>query len=371
MSLLNLPLMESYKPASFAERGVAVPFTTPQLAGARVRAAERTGTEFIVPNPSGGRGVYVLHWGGVRQLSRPTVHDTLLHQRISRLPVMDPRGVRLTARQLAAEGMAGRDASIAAQAGMEADGNEQVLTNFLLLILLMEQIEPIGLRVSAGTERTPELDQRARRILTRFGASIGRDTARMSTDLESLSELFLTIGLNVGGPPARLPRLLARLEANADSLADWTRRFPEDGFAPLAASLARSARVTAACAGATLRSVQAMTHDMKGLLQAWAGAPAEVAKQIARPEWVLDGWERFCLLWETALSLSAQRAVSQEMAQLVPLLPREAADWGDERMELENLEPMFRTARLNDTWRVGGASYGLVARNERLQALIT
>lgn len=371
MTLLNLPLMESHKPASFAERGVAVPFTTPRLAGARVRPAERTGTEFLVPNPSGGRGVYVLHWGGVRQLCRPTVHDTLLHQRISRLPVMEPRGVRLTARRLAAEGMAGREASIAAQATGEADTRDQILINFLLLVALMERMEPIGLRISAETERTPELDLRARRLVGRFAASIGRDVVRVGSDLEALSPLFVAVGLDQAGPPARLPRLAERLGEAADSLALWARRYPDDVFASLAASLARSARLSASCAAATLRAVRAMTHDMPGLLQAWAGAPAEVARQAGRPEWVLDGWERFCLLWETTSHVSTQRAVLPEMAQLVPLLPREVTEWGDERLEMEGLEPVFRGARLNDPWRAGGASHGLIARNERLQALIS
>lgn len=363
--------MESYKPASFAERGVAVPFTTPQLAGARVRPAERTGTEFVVPNPSGGRGVYVLHWGGVRQLCRPTVHDTLLHQRISRLPVMDPRGVRDTARQLAAEGMAGREAAMAAKAAIEADQRERVLLNFLLLITLMEQMEPIGLPIGSATERTPELDLRARAIVTRFGASIGRKSAEVSADLEALSELFVPVGIEANAPPARIPKLIGRLDTARDSLAAWARRNHEDGSAGLSASLARSAGLTSTCAQATLRGARGMTADMRGLLSAWVGSPSEVAKQISRPEWVLDGWERFCLLWETSTHVSAQRAALQEMAQLVPLLPREVVDWGDERMELETLEISFRGARLNDSWRGGGAAFGLIARNEHLQALIT
>jgi hypothetical protein len=88
------------------------------------------------------------------------VHDTLLHQRISRLPAMDPGGVRITARKLAAEGLAGHEATAAA-ASFESDRNELILANFLLLVMLMEQVEPAGLRVSAETERSPELDRRA------------------------------------------------------------------------------------------------------------------------------------------------------------------------------------------------------------------
>jgi hypothetical protein len=365
------PVIQTHKPASFQERGVAVPFTSPQLAGARIRHAERTGTEFVVPNPAGGRGVYVLSWSGVRQFCRPTVHDTLLHQRISRLPVMDPRGVRMTARQLAAEGHAGKDATLAAPVAAEADKQEQILINFHLLILLMEQIEPTGLRVGPETQRTPEIDRRARRIITQFGVTIGRGVIQISQDLEALSGLFVATGLDTEAPPARLPRLTERLDQASGTLSEWAGEYLNDGFAPLATSLGRSAHVTATCAAATLRATRAMTGDMKGLIQAWARNPAEVAKQASRPEWLLDGWDRFCLLWETAGDFSAQRVVLPEMAQLVPPLPKEGAEWGEERIELENLEPVFQGAQLNASWRGGGASHGLIARNERLQALIS
>jgi hypothetical protein len=366
----NAPLIQSYKAASFLERGVAVPFTTPQLAGARIRPAERTGTEFVVPNPSGGRGVYILNWGGVRQLCRPTVHDTLLHQRIARLPSMNPTGVRLTARQLAAEGLAGRDASLAALASLEADKKHLILVNFLLLVMLMEQVEPAGLRISAETERTPELDSRARRIVSRFGASIGRSAPQVGEDLEALSPLFVPIGLEAEMPPARLPLLTTRLENAASGLAAWAKRYPDDVCASLASSLSLSAGVTANCAATTLRAARDMASDVRGLIQAWAGSPSEIVKDATRAEWILDGWERFCLLWETAAETSSQRAVLREMAQLVPMLPKDESDWGDARLELEKHEPVLRAAKLNVSWRGGGASHGLIARNERLQGLI-
>jgi hypothetical protein len=371
MDTLNVPLTPSLKAKNFLERGVAVPFTTPQLAGARIRHADRTGTEFVVPNPSGGRGVYILTWGGVRQLCRPTVHDTLLHQRISRLPAMDPGGVRSAARKLAAEGLAGPDATAAAAASVEADKNDLILTNFLLLITLMEQVEPAGLHISAETEHTPEIDRRARVLVNRFGAAIGRTAAQIGGDLEALAAVFVAIGLEAEMPPPRLPRLTTRLEGTATGLAGWSARNPEDGCANLAASLARSAALTAACATSALDAAREMTRDMRTLLQVWAGNPAEVAKQANRAEWILDGWERFSLLWETAFDISTQRVVLREMAQLVPMLPRDGADWHEERLELEKLEPALRAAQLNAGWRGGGASHGLIARNEKLQALFT
>lgn len=370
MSPFNLPLIQTYRPASFLERGVAVPFTTPQLAGARIRPAERTGTEFVVPNPAGGRGVYILHWGGIRQLCRPTVHDTLLHQRLSRLPVMDPRGVRLVTRQLAAEGMAGKDAATAAAATIAVDRQDRVLINFLLLITLMEQIEPMGLRASAATDRTPELDQRARRIVTRVGGAIGRGVEQIATDLAALSELFAAIGLDIEGPPCRLPRLAERLASAAAHLIEWAAECPEDGLKDLASSLGRAAHAAADCAAATLQAARDTTTDMSGLLQLWASIPDEIAKQLTRPEWVLDGWERFCLMWETTTSISAQRATLIEMAQLVPALPWELAAWSPRQTEPDAQEQVFRNTRVNTGFRGGGASFWLIARNERLQALI-
>ena len=109
---------------------------------------------------------------------------------------------------------------------------------------------------------------------------------------------------------------------------------------------------------------------MLGLLQVWGANPTDVIKQTNRPEWILDGWERFCLLWETAATISTQSAALLEMAQLVPMLPKEGATFGEERSELEKLEPGLRNAQLNVSWRGGGALQGLIARNEKLQGLI-
>jgi hypothetical protein len=346
----NVASGESNKPESFLERGVAVPFTTPQLAGARIRRAERTGTEFVMPNPSGGRGVCILTWSGVRQLCKPTMHDTLLHQRISRLPAMNPGSVRLIARKLAAEGLAGDDAIEAARASTETDRNELILVNFLMLIMLMEQVEPAGLKVSAGTQHTLELDRRARRIVTIVAGSTGRGVAQIGSDLEALSVLFVPIGLEAEMPPARLPRLNSRLEAVAGGLAQWNKQFPDDSCAALAASLSQSASVTAGCARSGMNIARGLTTDMCALLRVWATTPAAIVRQIGLPEWTLDGWERFCLLWETAGPIGEQHAALREMAQLAPMLPKEANHAKHEREELEKLEPMLRAAHINVSW---------------------
>ncbi len=43
----------SDQPATFAERGVVLPLTSPALAGARMRGTAGGSCEFLLPNPSG------------------------------------------------------------------------------------------------------------------------------------------------------------------------------------------------------------------------------------------------------------------------------------------------------------------------------
>ncbi|MGG5810685.1 hypothetical protein, partial [Falsiroseomonas sp. CW058] len=65
------------RPSSFADRGVAVPFTAPMLAGARLRRPAGRPPELLLP-ALGGRGVYILDWDACLGACRPTLHDRRL-----------------------------------------------------------------------------------------------------------------------------------------------------------------------------------------------------------------------------------------------------------------------------------------------------
>ncbi|HRQ82018.1 MAG TPA: hypothetical protein PKZ97_12980, partial [Azospirillaceae bacterium] len=82
--------LEDYRPATFLERGVATPFTTPVLAAARVRPSRRLKLEFVIANPSGGLGWYVMPWEGLMTLSKVSVHDVLLFENIGKQELITP-----------------------------------------------------------------------------------------------------------------------------------------------------------------------------------------------------------------------------------------------------------------------------------------
>ncbi|HET6182882.1 MAG TPA: hypothetical protein VFA03_04740 [Acetobacteraceae bacterium] len=365
---ISLPLFQAYHPTTFLERGVAVPFTTPALAGARARPAERAGTEILVRNPAGGRGVYILPWGGICQLCRPTVHDTLLNQRVEALRSVTPEAIRRVARALAAEGLAGREASAAAARSEEADRTEKLVTNFHLLLALIEQAAPAELSDLGSLEQETEaLKARAKQATARIAPRLGRTPEAVADALEELAELYLGLGAPGQQPPPRLIRLLAALRQLRQDMAAWKES--QDGESAMAAEMIGAvADVTLACAERTIADAHALLADMPELLRRFQERPQEIATLIARPAWLLDGWEQICLVWSAAGTDAVRRAALFDMALQVPVLPREASEWVGTQVDTEMVWRFRRSVRRNEDWRTG-ATLDLIAASEHRRAM--
>lgn len=370
MSVLNMPLVQSYHPTTFLERGVAVPFTTPLLGGARARPAERGGPELIVPSPSGGRGVYILAWSGVRELCKPTVHDSRLNHKVNALASVTPHSIRKASREVAAEGLAGREALAAAQAGRDNEQEEILLTNFLLLLALVEQVEP-GEAANGGALQSEEkalLEARAKRAIARISPRVGRSPETIASMLEDMAPVFAAIGVGRQTGHARCTRALEALRRLHAETTAWSQSYRDESGAQ-ADMIARVADLTISCTETTLDEAHALTANMAGILSRWSSEAAGIRKLTVRPEWLLDGWEQVCLLWRSSETDAARRAVLAEMALLVPIIPREASDWVGMPIDMDGAMRFRRTVSLNEDWRTGSAVFELIARNEQLRAL--
>ncbi|MDE2515442.1 MAG: hypothetical protein KGL12_05410 [Rhodospirillales bacterium] len=365
MKAAPAPLLQSCYPSTFLERGVAIPFTTPLLAGARARPAERGGTELIVPNPAGGRGVYILPWLGVQQLCRPTVHDMRLHQAISGLAAISPGGIRAAARQVATEGLAGRAALNAAGRAAAGEAEERLTTNFLLLRLLIAQVEP-GDAGALGTAPAL-LQERAQRVVARIAPRLGRSPADLARALEELAAIGHGIGVPGQTPPPRLMRLLGALRHLRAAMRGAARESGGDP-ATQAAMIAAVAELTMLAAERMIADAHALYADMAGLVLRWYQAGAEIAAMLARPDWLLDGWEQIALIWQLAETPASRRAALVEIAAMVPVLPRELGEWIGNPIAIEEVGRLRRNVTLNEDWRTGHL-YDRIARNEALRAL--
>lgn len=337
------------------------------LLGARARPSDRGGIELIVPNPAGGSGVYILPWSSVCQLCHPTVHDTRLHQRVAERQGITPATIREAARQVAREGLAGRDAAAAAAAAHAADTRDRLATNFLLLVAAVRQASPTGIVDEAALASQPELQRRAKQAIGQIAARLDRATDMVFTDLEQLASALAPIGLDRQDPPGRVPRLLAKLARFRTDMTLWAREHA-DGSGAQANIAATIAGVTITCTEITLADARASTDDIGELLQQWIAAPEPVARRLARSEWLVDGWEQIFLLWQDALTKAARRAVLAEISLLVPILPKEVATWLSRQVNIRMALGMPKIMPAHRDWRTG-LHFERVARNEKLRAL--
>ena len=350
---------ELWQPTTFLERGVAVPFTTPLLAGARARPGE-AGIDLIVPHPAGVRGVYIMAWSALPDFCTATLHDLMLSERISALKAVTPSDIRAAARAIAGEGAAGRGAREAARAAMNAERHEVLLTNILLLQLLVEQVH--------GSSATPaELDRRAKAAILALVPKLQRPAPAITNDIEQLSSLFTGLGAGPTRDRARCARLADTIQTMMAEVRPLADRYP--GPTGLAASLVLgAAEVTLSLARRTLSEARVQLDDLPALLASWAADNMRVTSMLTRTDWLLDGWEHICLIWKLADDANCRAAIS-EMALMVPVIPKEASEWLGLAIDEGDRQRLRKTVFSFEDWRSGGLVYELIGRNELIRAL--
>jgi hypothetical protein len=367
MSETYLPPLKPYHPTTFQERGVAVPFTTPLLGGTRARPTDQQRVELVIPNPSGGRGVYIMPWSSITAWCQPTLHDAVFNERIASLSNVTPATIRRVALQVAAEGLAGEEAMDAARQSVNMEKGDRLVTNYQLLMTLVEQV---GSRFASANGSTKlDLMTQAKLTVDWISPRLGRPATWTATALEALSDVLTNIGVGPAGTTGRLPRLLAQLREVRANMSEWSCIQQNEDQAEYVSMACTVADLTVSLAQATLAHAQALTKDMVQLLRSWAADPQSVSELAIRPEWLLDGWEQICLIWNHAEDDAARRAALVEIIGLLPVLPKEASEWSEIRSEMDHVFRFRRLVTLNEDWRTGSIVFQLIARNEHFRAI--
>jgi hypothetical protein len=349
----------SWQPETYAEMGAAVPFTAPELTGARARGAGKA-LELTLPNPSGRRGIYILDPREMARFCVPTLHDRHLAATIAKLPEVTPSSVRQAAQTSALGGLAGREAAAAARAAQDADQHAALSAQLGLLRLLVAQM--------GGGSEAAGLDRAAKTAIDALAARTGRKVTAVTHVIEVAAQLSGPVGLP-GNTQARHPALLAAIGAMAEAVRPYTLR--DHGRATRAAALIVSAADDAvALAGTVLAEARRRFGDVPGLVSlCLTGAGAAATTTLAaRLDWLLDGWPAICHVWRLAAPGRACAALN-EMALMVPFVPVEAASWAGRAVN-EAARQSLRAEMVGFTdWRAGHLAYELLARNECLRGL--
>jgi hypothetical protein len=342
-----------YIPATFQARGVATPFTTPLLGGTRVRAAPKTRIELVSRNPVESRGVCVTPWTDLALLCRPTLHDRVLLTAIAELDRISPATIRKAARAVAAEGLAGDPAMEAAQYAAGCDANIAATEREGLLAALQRQTggPPIADR---GTDDLANLPD------DWFASHASQSGELAAGALDALAEVIASTGA-MGG----VPRVIAMVRLVREEMLEWSRTQWPHAWMECVRSIAAVAEVTLSLAAQALAKARLATEDMVGLLRTWQTDPSVIVRLAEQPEWLLDGWETICLIWNDAHDDTGHCAALIEIVERIPIMPAEVTEWAGDISDLVVRRPISLAVE----WRNGATVYDLIARNEHFRAI--
>jgi hypothetical protein len=370
MSDVQIPALKPYHPTTFQERGVSVPFTTPLLEGTRARPTEKQRVELVIPNPSGGRGVYIMPWKAIADWCRPTLHDAVFNDRIAALRNVTPTAIRRVGLQVAAEGLAGEEAMEAARIAVDTEKDDRIVTNYRLLMTLVEQVRSrFSLPDLVKAPGRIDVMAQAKLTVEWISPRLGQTATWTAGALEALAEVLLHIGIGSNSTTGRMPRILAMLRRTRSEISEWGSYLHDDDHADYIAMVCAVTDLTLSLAQTTLGQAQALTSDMVDLLRKWAADPQEISRLAMRPEWLLDGWEQICLIWSHARDDAERRAALAEIIALVPVLPKEAVEWTEIKADFDIALRFRRLVSLNEDWRSGSVVFQLIARNEHFRAI--
>lgn len=355
-----------YEPATFAERGLHVPFTTPVLLGARARPRqEREGLEILIPNPSGGEGVYIVPWTAIPEICAPTLYDRRLWYLLRDETVLTPSIMREAAETVASEGHAGRAAIIAVHEARQGREDRTKRINFGLLLSLIKQMEG-----AAAGGPAPELDDprqlalRGQRAVMVTAQRLRMTTEAVAAALEELARAFNGFGMPQDNSLAPSRQLILELQSLASSIETWRSDLAAHEAFGSAGLVEQSLRLTLECAVKAAEQFDGLMGDTYRAIHAWRQDRQAILHELTQLDWLLDGWETILGIWNAA-ALSDKGAAMVEMAVLAPILPKEVIGWLGFAPDMAQERRKVRIVSQFEDWRSGRAIH-MIARNEDL-----
>ena len=356
------------RPATFAQRGVTVPFTSPSLSQARIRMENVEGLECLLPAFSGGLGTYVIGWKSVPDVLSVTLHDRALHREIAEARACSPDAVRKAALTVSMRGFAGLSVAEHAKAVLQGDQRYAMLTTYTLILELLRiaGISP-GELLTRGVESV-ESRRAARDILKKVAQRLDLQAEQLYTRVENISTALAPLGLPQAELPGRLRTTLRGLSSFYSDVSNWAATELSD-VKPLGLYMAECARQTLGLAAKRLERIDLVLRDVRFLVTGADRAIEEVTSWVAGFSWLLDGWDYIIQVWSDcgAHTPEAQRAAMVEIHRLAPMAPLSEVS-ANENVESQDLRGV-RTRRLRpgQDWR-GTLDLDGVQRIEAIKA---
>ncbi len=366
-------ILDEFAPATYEERGVSVPFTTPRLNRARLRRDQDGQFEFLLPNLSGGKGVYVLNWKALPSVMTLTLHDRLLFEEIAKLDTHSPERIRSCVLKVQGTGICGPDAARRAATLQDDDSQYLVLTQFVLMTEMLKLVN-IGPADLLRPGMTADDSKRiARQALAKVAAMVDVPPDEMTSRIDRIGEVVAAIGLPQSPKSGRLRGLADRLQGFAQGAQRFAESDPSDA-ALLGTYVSTVANHTLTLAHQRVGKLDAICRDARRMARDATNLEKSIQELVARISWLLDGWEFLIALWESMKDepSALKRTTITDMSGQLPLIPKEEISVSAENLDLDAIRRLQRRwVRGNQDWRTGFPDMDAVMRLESVKAAMS
>jgi hypothetical protein len=360
------PLSEKDAPKTFAERGAAVPLTTPALMWSRVRQQTEHIKELLVPGLANTRGIYVFEWGGISQRFTLTLHDRMLHKALAPEKNPTPTVVARIANKIALGGSAGPEVQAAAQRKQKDAENLVMVARYTLIMRAIERMSRDGSTTNHQELSTTAGQQRAKQILTRVAGTIpGLSAKGLDDRIEALARLLGDVGM-VGMPiKAPMRQLLQRMGSMSRVLDEWANEGRGEATTE-ARLISRVAQATMSIAEDPLAVIDGSTRGIEQILRQWDSTNRAIGAAVERLSWLLDGWDRLTNMWldVTDRNASEQSRSLEYMSYMLPMIPARELRPEDAEKWHEMGKTLYAQCRSADTPQTGGVDLEMMLRLE-------
>lgn len=318
-------------PKTFAERGVTVPFTTPELLWARARQNGDV-KELLVPGLAQTRGIFVYEWATIRNRFALSLHDRLLFKEILNGPSPTPDAIATMVLKIAGGGFAGGEAKATTEATAQQADTLALHTRVSLIQRLLERLGATNVGLSVDDMMAEDGALKGTIALAQLAPTFGLTGQALYGRIETLSSLLGTIGLPGLALDAPNRRLVDRLKLLSRALMEWADAGHGDASGE-ARLIGRVAAESARLAASGLAKIDTETAAIEVLLTEWAERIEMMRAETTRIIWILDGWERFLRLWQNAASQTrmAQSTALVLMSYIIPMIPTKELEAEDRR----------------------------------------
>ncbi len=364
----NLELIKTYQPENFQDRGVAVAFTSPMLSGARVRKADhdkKNKMEIIVPNPSGGRGVYIMPWSAIEDAFNPSLHDHILAREISSLEDFSPTNIRKICARVTTKGSAGRLAQESALMALNIEKEQIVKTNSYLISGIIRATDNTTNAQPNDRESKEDKEKKIKSAIQTTAKHLGASPETIMRYIEKIAALLVPVGVGLEKNEAYLSCALIELIKFCKEVEAWSRT--SNGQLSQGKLLAKHAAATAtATYNAITEAINYATSPLT-LLRDWHTRRDTMITKINRADWLLDGWPQIIILWKIATETGDRIKAMDEIIRILPFLPTKITTEISYKNEFMPTQPQDDDRYYLST-REDSKNY--IARNELIQDLL-